>query len=178
VGPAVGSTDAAIDGTGVAEGVGGAVGLGVGVAPAQPTSTNSVAPTARRRRWERMKIGPPESMLQGDRADGRGGIGVPGIWTPACTLTDDACRPLVQGPGWARVAAPRTWQTLQVNVLGEILHALGWNLRIRRLGLGMRIKHYLTLAVLMASVGTAIGYAIATQGVDPDQEYADLDRAE
>jgi hypothetical protein len=67
----------------------------------------------------------------------------------------------------------RTWQTLAVNVMSEFLDIVGWNIRLRRMAWAMRIKRYLTLATVMASVGTAIGYVIATRNVTDEDRYAE-----
>jgi len=65
-----------------------------------------------------------------------------------------------------------------VNILGAILRTIGWNLRMRRMLWGLRIKQYLTLASVMASVGTALGYVVATRDVSDEDPYATLDEAE
>jgi len=65
-----------------------------------------------------------------------------------------------------------------VNVVGELLRTMGWNVRMRRMALALRIKQYLTLGVVMASVGTAIGYAVATRRVTDEHPDPDLDQAE
>ena len=58
--------------------------------------------------------------------------------------------------------------------MGELLRTVGWKLHIRRSGWMLRIRHQLTLAALTASIGTAVGYAVATRGVV--DEDADPDR--
>jgi len=70
--------------------------------------------------------------------------------------------------------AGRTWQTSGVNVIDELLRTFGWNFRVRRMAWALRIKQYATLAAVVGSIGTAIGYAIATRGVV--DEDADPDR--
>ena len=77
-------------------------------------------------------------------------------------------------PAIAVEQARQTWQTSGVNVFGQLLSTLGWNFRVRRMAWVLRIKQYATVAAVMASIGTAIGYAVATRGVtdedhDPDQ---------
>lgn len=57
--------------------------------------------------------------------------------------------------------------------MSESLHTLGWNVRIRRLAWALRIKRYLTLAALMAALGTAVGYGLATRNVRDEDRYAD-----
>jgi len=71
-----------------------------------------------------------------------------------------------------------TWQTLGVNVVGEFLRTMDWKVRMRRMALALRIKHLLTLGAVMASVGTAIGYAVATRNVTVEDRDADPDQAE
>ena len=74
--------------------------------------------------------------------------------------------------------AGRTWQTLGVNVVSELLRTAGWNVRMRRLRWALRIRQYLTLATVMATGGTALGYLLATRDVTDEDRYADPDRAE
>jgi len=71
-----------------------------------------------------------------------------------------------------------TWQTLGVNVVSELLRHMGWNVRMRRLSWAMRLRRYVTLATVMASVGTAVGYVLATRNVTDEDRYPDADRAE
>lgn len=73
---------------------------------------------------------------------------------------------------------PGTWQTLGVNIVGEVLRTIGWNVRMRRMRWGLRIRQYVTLATVMASVGTAIGYAVATRNVTDEDRHVDPDEAE
>ena len=60
-----------------------------------------------------------------------------------------------------------------MNLFGPILRTIGWNLRMRRMQWGLRIKQYFTLATVMASVGTAIGYVVATRNVPDEDRFTD-----
>lgn len=73
---------------------------------------------------------------------------------------------------------PGTWQTLWVHIVGAILDIIGWNFRMRRMQWGLRIKQYLTLAAVMASVGTALGYVVATRNAPDEDGSPDLDEAQ
>ena len=72
---------------------------------------------------------------------------------------------------------PGTWQTLRVHFIGAILRIIGWNFRMRRMQWGLRIKQYLTLAAVMASVGTAVGYVVATRDAPGEESFSDPDEA-
>ena len=66
---------------------------------------------------------------------------------------------------------PERGRLFGVNLFGEILRTFGWSVRVRRTAIVKRIQHLTTVAVYLGSIGTAIGYAVATRRrVDPDAD--------
>lgn len=51
---------------------------------------------------------------------------------------------------------------------------LGFSVSVRKASLLLRIRNLISLAIVMGSIGTAIGYAVATRGVtDPGDDPGD-----
>ncbi len=49
---------------------------------------------------------------------------------------------------------------------------MGFNVQMRKLRILSRIRDLVTLALIMGSIGTAIGYAVARRGsADTDREW-------
>ena len=65
--------------------------------------------------------------------------------------------------GQAR-ARPRTWQTSAMRIMRYLLGSIGFSISMRRLRILARIRDLVTLALIMSSVGTAVGYALARRG--------------
>ena len=96
---------------------------------------------------------------------------------PGCLAYVFAADPAVDGrihifEHWASAAdLDAHFQHPNFKATGELLRSMGFNLRVRKLALLARLRELFTIAFLMASVGTAIGYAVFRRGAvddDPD----------
>lgn len=57
-----------------------------------------------------------------------------------------------------------------MRILRYVLGSIGFTISMRKLRFLARIRDLVTLALIMSSIGTAIGYALARRGATADRD--------